>query len=302
MSLRIVVLAALTACSGSPSATPDALVPGWMSNVADTRGLTELSIPGTHDSGARFEPYPGLAKCQELTIADQLAVGVRYFDIRCRHLDDGFLIFHGGVDQNQTFDEVLATMYAFLDAHPTEVLIVSIKEESVPSGTTRAFDATFASYVSQAPARWYVSPAIPRLGDARGKLVLLRRFPTTAAPLGIDASPWTDNATFSIANPAASLRIEDNYMVTDNAAKWTAITDLFAEAHATTASKLFLAYTSGYQTISGLPNIPSVSDDIDGRLDTLFADAASANARFGVVVMDFVTASRAQAVVSTNAP
>lgn len=284
------------ACTG---ADPD---PAWMANVDDARGLAELSIPGTHDSGANFEPYPGLAKTQELTIAEQLSAGVRYFDVRCRHVEDRFMIYHGAIDQNQSFDDVLARMFAFLDDHPSETLIVSIKEEAMSDHPTRSFEATFAAYVAQAPERWALAPVVPRLGDVRGKLVLLRRFDATAVPLGIDAAPWADNATFAIANGDASLRVQDEYMVTDNDAKWTAITGLAAEAGAGDPATLFLDYTSGFQTISALPNITSVATDIDARLDAFLAEPAHARARLGVLVMDFVTASRAQAIIATNAP
>lgn len=273
-----------------------------MASVDDARSLAALSIPGTHDSGALFEPYPALAKCQDLTIADQLAAGVRYFDIRCRHFEDTFLIYHGGVDQNLTFDETLATMFAFLDAHPTETVIVSIKEESVPVHPTRRFEDTFAAYVAQAPERWHLDPAVPRLGEVRGKLVLLRRFDATAVPLGIDASPWANNASFAV-NNAARLQVQDEYEVADNHAKWAAITKLLGDARADgDDATLYLDYTSGFQTIDGLSNITSVSDDINARLDAYLADPANASGRFGVLVMDHVIASRVQAVIATNAP
>src|SRR5512143_1380456 len=97
--LRAVFLALLVVgCSQPASGEPD-----WMADLADTRMIAELSIPGTHDSGARFDLTQGLAKTQDLTIAEQLTAGVRYFDVRCRHVGDQFLIYHGGVDQNQTF-------------------------------------------------------------------------------------------------------------------------------------------------------------------------------------------------------
>ncbi len=286
----------LAACNGSDGSEAD-----WMADLADARGVAELSIPGTHDSGALLEPYPGLAQAQTLAIADQLAAGVRYFDIRCRHFEDAFLIYHGPIDQDQTFDEVLATMSKFLDAHPGEALVVSIKEEAAPDGNTRSFEATFASYVAQARDRWYLGDTLPRLGDVRGRLVLLRRFAASAAPLGLDGSGWADDATFSLTT-AASLRIEDDYIVSDNAAKWTAITELLAEARSGDAATLFLDYTSGYQTISGLPNIPSVAGDINARLDGFLADPQNRHARLGVLAMDFVTAARARAIIATNAP
>jgi 1-phosphatidylinositol phosphodiesterase len=284
----------MAACGGSDGSEAD-----WMADFADARGVAELSIPGTHDSGALLEPIPGVARAQQLVIADQLVAGVRYLDLRCRHYQNAFLIYHGPIDQGQTFDDVLATMAKFLDEHPGETLIVSVKEEAAPQGTTRSFEATFAAYVAQAPDRWYLGDTLPRLGDVRGRLVLLRRFTAIAAPLGIDGSAWADDTTFSLTT-AASLRIEDDYIVTDNAAKWTAITALLAEARSGDAATLFLDYTSGYQTMSGLPSIPSVADDINARLDGLLVDPDNRRARLGVLVMDFVTAARARAIIVTN--
>jgi len=279
----------LAACSDSAD-------PGWMAAQDDTVSLAALSIPGTHDTGARFEPAPGLAKTQELTLAQQLDAGVRYLDIRCRHFEDAFLIYHGPVDQNLGYDEVLATLADYLETHPTETVIVSVKEESLPQDNTRTFAQTFDDYLARAPDLWYLGDRIPDLGEVRGKLVLLRRFDTPGAPLGLDASPWLDSTTFSVSN-AAAMRIQDAYMVSDNNAKWTAITALAEEARTGPPTTLFLDYTSGYQTMNALPNIRVVSDDINARLAG-YLDSASG--RVGVLVMDFVTPELASAVIELN--
>lgn len=286
------------ACASNPpgDADPDA---DWMASLAETTSLASITLPGTHDSAAIHEPIPGIAQTQTLTFAQQLAAGVRYFDVRCRNYEDTFTLYHGAIDEDQTFEATVAVMDAFLAAHPSEALIVSIKEEVAGYRTTLPFDQVMASYVAARPDRWATGEALPMLGEVRGKIVLVRRFATTLAPLGIPAAPevWTDNATFSITG-VANLRVEDNYVVTDDAEKWTRITSLFGEAHAANdPSTLYLAYTSGYQMIAGLPNITSVSDTIDPLLDTYFAAATGS---YGVVVMDFVTAARVHAVLAAN--
>ncbi len=287
--MRSLVLVLVAACSGSSD-------PGWMAEQDDTTLLSALSVPGTHDSGARFEPAPGIARTQTLTIAEQLDAGVRYLDIRCRHFEDAFLIYHGSIDQNQSYDEVLATLTTFLAEHPTETIIASVKEESLPQNNTRTFAQTFDSYLDQNPNLWYLGDRIPELGEVRGKIVLLRRFDTPRTTLGLDASPWLDSTTFSVSG-AAAMRIQDAYMVTSNDMKWAAITALLDEAKAEPPATLFLDYTSGYQTMNALPSIPIVADDINARLD---AYLATGSGHLGVLVMDHLTADRAAAVVRMN--
>ncbi len=191
-----------------------------MTALPDDAGLSQLSIPGTHESAALYEPLAGTAKCQNLTLAQQLEIGVRYFDIRCRDISDAFAIFHGPEDEMQTFDQVLATMFDFLAKHPREAVIMEIKEEYTEENTTQSFEATFDGYVAQHPERWYLGDSVPALGEARGKLVLVRRFAAQALPLGIDATGWQDNTTFTLTTPAARLRVEDAYVVTTDDAKW----------------------------------------------------------------------------------
>lgn len=275
----------------------------WMSEQEDTRGLGTLTIPGTHDTGALYDIIPGLSKTQDLTIAEQLDAGARFFDVRCRHYRDRFLIFHGAIDQRQTFDQVLDTMIGFLDAHPEETLLVSVNEEGVPADNTRSFETTFGTYIARTAAHWSLDTRVPALGDVRGKLVLFRRFPITMPPLGIDATAWPDNSpvAFSVVSGDANLRIQDAYVVTSNDEKWQRITGLLDEARASTSNTLYLNFTSGYlPTEDGLSNIPSVSDDINVRLDALLADPAYRRAHLGTLVMDHVTAARLTAVAAFN--
>ncbi len=81
----------------------------WMEDCNDEKYLTELSIPGTHDSctfnyklinGIKFinskigDDPSGLVKCQERSLTEQLERGIRCLDIRGRHINDGLTIYH----------------------------------------------------------------------------------------------------------------------------------------------------------------------------------------------------------------
>ena len=63
----------------------DPFVKNWMSHIPNDKLISEISIPGTHDSAARFEDGIGsFIRCQDLTLTEQLNRGIRFFDIRQR--------------------------------------------------------------------------------------------------------------------------------------------------------------------------------------------------------------------------
>jgi 1-phosphatidylinositol phosphodiesterase len=269
----------------------------WLGALPDATRLSAITLPGTHNAGARFEPLAGTAKCQEAMIAAQLAFGVRVLDIRCRHVNDAFLIHHGPVYQKLDFPEVLRQVRGFLADNPRECVVMSVKEEHQAAGNTRSFEATFDSYLAADRARWYLRAGLPVLGDVRGRIVLLRRFGATRE-LGLDASRWRDNTTFQ----QGILAVQDHYQVADPAAKWRQIAAALAAAHEPGAADLIhLNFASGYQPGTfGLPNIPVVAKAINPRLADHFRSAKPGC--HGWVMMDFATAELTALIYQANAP
>ncbi len=271
----------------------------WMGVLDDSNNLSEISIPGSHDAGALYETFSGTAKCQEFTIDNQLNSGVRFLDIRCRHIDDAFAIHHGSVYQHMNFDDVLNYCFNFLNSNPTECIIISVKEEYDASNITRTFEETFDSYVAKSPGSWYLGATIPELGLVRGKIVLFRRFSSTSTPKGIDATSWKDDATFEVNNGNARLKIQDDYYVTDTDEKWNAITSLLGEAETGNSSTLYVNFTSGYKPlIFGIPSITSVSSVINPLVSSYFISNISG--RYGILPMDFVNEELNALIIETN--
>lgn len=262
------------------------------------KSLSRLSIPGTHNTCALYEPFYGTSRCQELTLSDQLAIGVRYLDIRCRHVDNAFAIYHGPISQHLTFAGVVTVCIDFLADNRTECVVMSVNEESTPFRNTRTFEETFAAYVAEHPQRWELNTVIPTLEDAKGKIVLLRRFRADSYMKGIDASRWPVNATFPI-NGSAKLRVQDEYIVPDNHSKLAAIRSLYDEAASANDEILYLNYTSGYRRgMLGFPNIRVVSDFINPAVSQYFNETKPG--RYGVTVMDFVDKATCALVIATN--
>lgn len=148
----------------------------WMSDIEDSTPLGRLSIPGTHDSGSR---YGGAAIAnQVMTISQQLNAGIRYLDIRVRHIDNHFAIHHGSVYQHLNFDDVLSQTTAFLAANPSETVFMRIKEEHKPADNTRTINETLDAYFQKYNKafkfpRTFMGNKQPTLGEMRGKIVVI---------------------------------------------------------------------------------------------------------------------------------
>jgi 1-phosphatidylinositol phosphodiesterase len=267
----------------------------WMSGIAGTTRLSQLSIPGSHDSGARKEYWPGTSKCQDASLAEQLNLGLRFLDMRCRHINDVFAIHHGSVFQDMYFGEALNQVIDFLNANPGECVMMSVKEEYSSETITRSFEATFDSYVANNPGKWALATSIPTLESVRGKIVLVRRFGSVVAK-GIDATNWPDNTAFNVNN----LHVQDAYQVGDTGAKWNAVTSAIDAAAAdTNAEVLHLNFTSGYTSnLLGIPSITNVSNYINSRVYDTFA--AALRGHYGCVLMDFADSGRSTAIYNTN--
>lgn len=113
----------------------------WMANLDDDCYVSQISLPGTHDAGA----YPAdsgsgitnfftdlFAQTQELGIIEQLDAGVRVLDFRPKYRPsyNDFNIAHGAATyMNRTFDIVMDEMIKWLAKHPTEFIIILLKNE-----------------------------------------------------------------------------------------------------------------------------------------------------------------------------
>ena len=266
-----------------------------MSRIADSVSLASLNLPGTHDSGARYEPFPNTAKCQTLSIPKQLQAGVRFLDIRCRHDQDRFNIFHGPIDQCLTFGQVVNDLVDFLNRNPRETLIVSVKEEYAANTVTRSFPQTLQYYIDQHPTVWCTADKIPRLGAVRGKIVLLRRFPSIEA-VGIPATDWRHDGF----HRGENLFIQDRFEVVNAVSKWRIFEKGVQHSLADeSTSRLHLHFCSGYtKNFLGIPNITSVSTPVNRKLSEYLSQAKGG--RHGCLVLDFITADLAKAIYSLN--
>jgi 1-phosphatidylinositol phosphodiesterase len=104
--------------------------------------------------------------CQDWSLADQLNHGIRYVDIRCRHIQDVFAIHHDAFYMGINFGAgVRDVCISFLTANPTECIIMQIKEEYTASDNTQTFQQVFDGYVQGFESSFYLDDHIPRLPE-----------------------------------------------------------------------------------------------------------------------------------------
>ena len=112
----------------------------WMMDLSDNTIISEMTIPGTHDSGAMHSIFDVAGKCQDLRIKEQLKVGVRFLDIRLQLVNDELKVVHSFVDQGLPFESVLKDVEKFLNEYNSEFIIISIKEDNSPKNSKLEFD------------------------------------------------------------------------------------------------------------------------------------------------------------------
>lgn len=128
--------------------------PSWMALIPNTTSLGSLSIPGTHDTFTNNLIHNVGFQCQNHDLVTQLHAGLRYFDVRGRLVYDPadserkdpplIAIYHGHVATGYDFPYVLQTVFDFLEAHPTEGVILRVKEEGAPLPVGRSTPAADA--------------------------------------------------------------------------------------------------------------------------------------------------------------
>jgi hypothetical protein len=242
---------------------PSALLAGnapspqnWMAQMPDTRKLSQLTLPGTHESCTAF--ITPIASCQSWSLQDQLNHGIRYVDIRCRHIQDTFAIHHDRVYTGLMFGkDVRDVCVNFLMANRSECIVMQVKHEYTDANNTQTFQQTFDGYVQGFESFFYLDDHIPTLGEVRGKIVVVCRFLLDSnAPRGLNPYPWLDNKTFDVPpdtaanNQAVTFHIQDQYVVPtilspDINNKWNAISALLDRAKADGSDAWYINFTSG---------------------------------------------------------
>jgi 1-phosphatidylinositol phosphodiesterase len=152
----------------------------WMSKLSNTLTLSSLSIPGTHDTMTYldlkgFDVFTkSFVKCQSLDLKTQLNAGIRAIDIRCRVLNDNFIIYHGSISLNINLDNVMQILTKFLTDNNSEFIIMRTKREYKDSSNL-TYPQIFENYWNKYNKFFYTSSnSNPTIKELRGKIYVIQ--------------------------------------------------------------------------------------------------------------------------------
>lgn len=162
----------------------------WMSFLPDDMVLSDVTIPGTHDSAtAQLNSMMNAsAQCQQLSIKDQLNNGIRYFDLRVgmEYWSDetlwDLIMIHGVLDLSCYYKGDVLSLYKvmdwirdFLQKNPTETVIIQPMADAFKLFLSGMVYDFFKDLKDKYPNLFYIGDHVPTMEECRGKIVIISR-------------------------------------------------------------------------------------------------------------------------------
>ena len=289
----------------------------WMGGIPDDTGLTDITIPGTHDSATAEIVFPYSYSCQELSISEQLASGFRFFDLRCMVDEDSdgeltAVLHHGnGICRKKngdgetilTLGMVFGEMCDFLSEHPTECIMVMVKPQGDEEEMELFYD-TVGECITENPDMWYTDNRIPDLGEVRGKIVLFIRTGDINPEYGIGMyfSDIIGETEGEVTVTHGSLTSGNDLIYQDESSlgtgkKWEAFSAMLeTAANLQYTGTLRLNYLS---TSSGFLRLPSPKENAR-TLNRKLMETELTEKNYGVILVDFGTEELAKKIYLCN--
>lgn len=286
----------------------------WMKGLEDDLRLNQISIPGSHDSAATFIQPALFAQCQNLTISQQLEKGIRFFDLRLAVNDareNGLYLVHnimkckessGFFQDNLQYDQVLEDFYSFLEKHPSETILILVKEEK--SSEAEEFARRIAGYTESKSEYWYTKESIPTLSEARGKIVLCHRYEDLGLQDGIQLS-WSDmsgahevqaKSYQEVDLDAGILWVQDYYEYSTNE-KMLMMEQAMKDASSISADGIFLNFLSSKGTTLAFGTPYSVAQSVNEQFLKIEEDV---KLFYGWTLFDYCNEELARKVFESN--
>ena len=173
-----------------------------MKSLANSRLVADLSLPGSHDActceGWQSKVFSAIAestaKTQDLTIKEQLKVGMRVFDLRPERVfeETAYVLrcAHGYMFTELLVSDFFQQLKEFLTANPTEFCILTVDLSA--TFDKEAWGKEFNAMISSTRFRSMFADFKPRLtvGEMRGKVLILSKYEYAPKPIGGYCCGW----------------------------------------------------------------------------------------------------------------
>ena len=176
----------------------------WMARLDDATPITQLSVPGTHDTGTGngfTDEWKELGKTfgttQDCSLEQQLASGIRAFDLRPAVASDGahLNIFHGVMKTNLNYEDAIHTLIRFVTANSTEFAFVVMRHEDDGDNGSKEWGRIMEAFLNSPEVKSHIADYSPSLTvkDVRGKIIVLSRKRYADSPVGGYIEKWTSD-------------------------------------------------------------------------------------------------------------
>lgn len=154
----------------------------WMAELPDEAFVCTLSIPGSHDS-ATGHGFTGVfssiaansGQTQDLSISQQIEMGVRAFDFRPGNKSNRLKCYHGTGEIDLYFDDAIKEICSWLNSHPTEFFFIHLYPGNNDDSKTNSL---YNALMQDASVKDHIANFDPSLKvkDMRGKILFFRRY------------------------------------------------------------------------------------------------------------------------------
>ncbi|XP_053467969.1 1-phosphatidylinositol phosphodiesterase-like isoform X2 [Ictalurus furcatus] len=255
---------------------------GWMKELDGNTLLSDITIPGTHDTMAL---YGGpAAECQAWSLEDQLKAGIRYLDLRVYAFKNTLYLMHGIIYQHSKFTMALDTLKAFLSEFPSETVLVRVKPDLFDKSKVQES----VEKLIEGDSSVWVKSTIPRLDEVRGKIVFVQE---DSFLLGVPLLETDTKGDYKVIH--ISDKEKETFQHLNQAMKECG------------GNSIILTYSSGtgIGTFEGMFLTPKkVAEKIDpwlyDYLQMLLAEGSPVC--FGIIAMDFPSVDLIQTVIKFN--
>ena len=293
----------------------DPMDSAWMKEIDDGTLISDIAIPGTHDSGANYVQLAYFSRCQNSNVWAQLCSGFRYLDVRLGVDGEGdgaeLILYHGFCKcrESSAFPwgktlkahDVIALCETFLQLNPSETIVFAVKHEH--GDDALLFQQLLRAEIERNPDLWYLTDGIPTLGECRGKIVLMRRYddllglgPEAGIPFFWGKMDQRDPSLNSelFAHQGYDLLVQDRYKL-DAEGKWTSFTAGLSAPYSGDGQLLRLNFLS----TNGPPSFGHPYAYAK-KLNKAFLQADLSGAPNSWIIVDFADAALARKIYKLN--